>query len=212
MQSSRSPRARQILAAAGIVLAGLSLGTGAAGAFPNGPIVISDDPIPPLPPQAPDDFADAPDPQPPAPGPQDWANPAPDPVIDPIPGPGPQQGGGSQGGDQDQDASEQPDGPAGPTAEDFAAIAAQLDAAADDAAVDADGQADGTVGKESDRPDTTDVDDTDELAAGELTTEQGQSGPWALFAALGAMALAAISGLILFLARRRHDEDEAVAS
>ena len=78
---------------------------------------------------------------------------------------------------------------------------------ADQAALEqAEVQPDGTVGKESDRPDTT-AEDSTELAAGDLTADQAQSGPWALFAALAAMVLAGIAGLILFLARRTRDEE-----
>jgi hypothetical protein len=206
MQTTRSTRTRKLIVGAGLALGTLTMATGAASAFPNGPVVISDDPVPPPPPpQPPADIADAPDePDQPWQGPDGFAIPEPGPAQ-PIPGP---DGGNGNGGGQQGDESSEQAVAHGPSAEELAAIAGLIDAEAAQAATADEVQPDGTVGKESDRPATGD-DDTTELAAGELAADQAQSGPWALFAALAAMALAGIAGLILFLARRRTDEQEA---
>jgi hypothetical protein len=207
----RSIRTRKALAAAGIVLAGLSLGSGVAGAFPNGPGIIQNDPQPPPPPpQNPDDKAPPPQqPQPPQ-GPQEWAAPEPGPVQ-PIPGPGPQQGGGNGGGQQGggaTDAAPAPNG--GPTAEELATIAGLVDAPQADTDADAeDLTVDGVVGKESDRPSN---DTTAELAAGELTAESSQSGVAAVLTALAASVVAGLLGLWFFLARRRNPHEETTTT
>jgi hypothetical protein len=205
----RSIRTRKALVAAGIVLAGLSVGSGVAGAFPNGPGIIQNDPQPPPPPpQNPDDKAPPPpQPQPPQ-GPQEWAAPEPGPVQ-PIPGPGPQQGGGGSQGGGATDASA---APSDPTAEELATIAGLVEAHQADTDAEADAEdftVDGVVGKESDRPSN---DTPTELAAGELAAESSQSGVAALLIALAASLVAGLLGLWFFLARRRNHHEETTTT
>ena len=203
MQTTRSNRTRKLVVAAGLTLSALAVGTGAASAFPNGPVIIQDDPPPPPPPQNPDDKAPPPQqPQPPVDGPDELAIPEPGPVQ-PIPGPGPQQGGGSGGGAPA--AGDQVQG--GATAEELAAIADLAEAQADAEVADETGPAvDGTVGKESDRPGD---EDRTELAAGELSTSESRSALPALLTTLAAVLIGGLLALWFVLARRRHDDEEA---
>ena len=180
-------RALKALVASSIVLAGLSLGAGAAGAFPNGPGIIQDDPIPPLPPQNPQDFAAAP-------------------VDPPAPQPGPNGNGTGTGtgtGGQDLEAD------AGPTAEGLAVIAGLAQDQAVAEAADA-VEVDGTVGKESDRP--AQDDEVIELAAGTDVSAESASSLPALLAGLIALLVAGAAALWLFVAKRRQDGDDTVAA
>lgn len=206
-RSTRSLRTRKALAAAGIVIAGLSVGTGAAGAFPNGPGVIQNDPQPPPPPQPPLDKAPPPQPpKPPVPGPDQLAQP--DPGVNPAPGPNGNNGGDGGGGSSNGGTSNGTVGAA-------AAGGTEIDATATEGLEQLDGAeasrfaVDGTPGKESDRPSDDDTAGT-ELAAGELTADTAPQGIAGFLTAVAAAVLAGTIALWAFLARRRSDDQDEV--
>ena len=200
MQNPRNARplrtsgARKAVVATSLVLAGLTMGAGTAGAFP-GPGVIQDQPNPPLPPPAPLPFDDAPDSQQPPQGPQDLA--APD-VTPPPPTEHPQGSGGSGGAGQGS-----PQGQGAGASGDTSGVAdATTELAAAD---DAPRPVDGTPGKESDRP--AGDDEVLELAAGVDVGAESSSSIPALVVGLVAMVLASAAGLWLLVARRRIQDD-----
>jgi hypothetical protein len=208
-RSIRTSRTRKVLIGSSIVLAGLSLGAGTAGAFPNGPVIIQDDdPLPPPPPpQPPQDFDNGQDdPQPPQ-GPQDWANPEPAPQP-PVPLPGPDGNGGGDGGG-DGGGEDADTGISAEDAEVFAAIAAAAAEQADAADEATQVEVDGTVGKEADRP--VEDDEVVELAAGTDVAAEASSSLPALLAGLVAVLIAGAVALWLLVAKRRQDDDAVAA-